>query len=143
MLNSVINRFELQPGQWITFEDFQKPIPNQLQGPFKVINRNDAMLDPCRCFLMNLEGNLLDYCPRLSTLADAELPFTYFVRVQKIEKISEQLGEKFQIVQEYAIEHVKGLSRCKYFEKGFDPTNDHFQLTGLQIREKYNLTLIE
>ncbi len=43
---TVIDRHSLMPGQWVAFSHEEKELKKELQGPFKVINRDDAMFDP-------------------------------------------------------------------------------------------------
>ena len=138
---TVIDRHSLMPGQWVAFSHEEKELKKELQGPFKVINRDDAMMDYCRCFLMNVEGKLMDYCPRMGMLGLKDLPWGYTVKVYSKERIAQELGEKLESIQNNALDQLKWVAQHPYFGRGFDPEGSEKTLTGREIREKYGLTL--
>lgn len=121
---SNIDRYSLQPGQWVIFYHEENKVSREFAGPFKVIHRSDdGMLDKCRCNLMDIEGQLLDYCPRINMLDLTKLPFGYKVKAVSKEDIAKQLGEKIEGVRKSALDHLKKLSQSKYFEIGFNPND--------------------
>ena len=116
-----IGRFDLQPGNWIT-------IDGQI---FKVINRSDWSFDVCRCFLMDGDGQILDYCPRMSTLGFTKNVFSSSIMLQDVDEIKRDFGEeKFSFLQGKALEHLKRLAGSDDFDLGFDPLSDSAKPLG-------------
>jgi hypothetical protein len=75
-----IDALSLKVGQWVKFSTDVKPSTlteeqqkiYQGNRAFLVINRDDGMFDPCRCFLIDVNDELLyDYCPRMNSLGGA------------------------------------------------------------------------
>ena len=137
-----IGKYDLTPGLWVVFDHESEAIAKELKGPFKVINRDDSTpYDACRCFLMNFEGKLMDYAPRVNSLNHKHLPLRYQVKIVKREEIGKILGAKLDEVESKAFEHLKSLAEQDMIGKGFDPGDESVTLTGLAIREKFDLTL--
>ena len=102
MSSNVISFQGLRPGQWVIFTHDKGEISKKLQGPFKVINRHDAMYNLCRCVLMNVEGEPVDYWPGTGILGGKILPWECNVEVLSHERIAKELGEKMEEVQKKA-----------------------------------------
>jgi|GEM_PF-2721549 len=136
--NNYIRADALQPGQWVLFLDDGGQLLPKSPGPYKVINREDVWMDPCRCFLMNINGKLFDYCPRMCSLDLEDLPGRYKVKVVKEEMMTKVLGEKMKTIQEMAAELLKKLAfdHTKYFGNGFDPDGTDQKLSAAEIQEK-------
>ena len=100
----------LKPGQWVCFSG--EGISKELQGPFKVIKRDDFYGDEGRCELMDLDGKLFDYCPRMQTLGwglkHQQLPWNYSRKVVD-ESFVKEMSEKKENIQKKAIELLKSL----------------------------------
>lgn len=142
-MSSPINRYSLKPGQWVVFSHDKESVSKELVGPFKVISRDDAMLDTCFCFLMNVEGKLVGYCPNTCRLGLKDLPWGYNVKVIGKEEIRKTFEGKLEELQSKALGHLKDLAQHKYFGKGFNPDNETTTLSGKEIREKYGLSLLD
>lgn len=122
-MSSPIGRYSLMPGQWVTFGHDKKSVSEAQVGPFKVINRDDAFFDTCRCFLMNVEGKLVDYCPRMDMLGPKFLPNGYNVKVISEEEMTKNFDGKMEELQSKALGHLKDLAQYISFGKGFNPYN--------------------
>lgn len=118
---TAINRYDLKPGQWVVFSHDREEVQKELQGPFKVINRDDDRYDMCRCFLMNVEGRLVDYCPRMCILDLKSLPWGYTVKIVVNSDIAKALGASMATLHQKSIDHLKKLSQFPYFGYGFNP----------------------
>lgn len=137
----LIGQKDLQPGLWVTFsgenavrypppktkttkcdesEKTSEPLMISLFpkiGPFKVISREDGWGDSCRCYLMNLDGKLIDYRPSFFRLMDEEmsitaLPVDYKVYGYVTSKLVKELkGKEEEILAK--IKEAMKLPKCR------------------------------
>lgn len=140
-LTAEIGHFKLQPGQWVVINDTPSPKETKKYGPFKVINNDVALLDACRCFLMDKEGVLFDYCPRTGYLGNNFL-FNYKVRVIGKESLVKEFGNKLEEIEKKALEHLKQLAQKPHFGYGYNPDGYGF-LDAEEIKKKYGLVQTE
>ncbi len=137
-MSAYIGPESLVPGQWILFET--NTLSEDKKGPHKVISRLDAAFDPCCCNLMDFEGKLSYYCPRMMNLSLQQLG-NYKIQLIKSEEISNLLGTKAAQVQveNQAFAHLARLAKCKYFGKGYHPIGDGPSLKASQIKEWFDM----
>lgn len=144
---TTIGRYNLQPETWVIFDHDKKEIPNELKGrPFKVIKREDSSDYICRCFLMTIEGDRVEYCPKKGLLANEKLPLGYDVKVLDNKNFNKSLSkllskEQIEKIHENATNYLKELAQLERLGKGFDPNSSGKMLSGAEIGKKYGLTL--
>lgn len=133
---SEISRCSLQPGQWVIFDRFWGS-PQETLGPFKVICRaNGSLWRHCLCSLMDSKGRLIRYDGQSEELGSKELPIGYEVKVLSKNKIIETLSYKIEILNKYAIEHLKNAVKSRCFGKGFDPKNEAILLCRPALKRR-------
>jgi hypothetical protein len=91
-----VSRESLVPGVWISFHHDNQPIPSKAIGSFQIISRSDDPLDPCRCTLLNSQGQKIDYSPRMRMLGVATLPIGYHVKVLSREKMETSYQKRIE-----------------------------------------------
>ena len=142
MATSHVNYHSLQPGQWLLFKHKNT---GQTCGPFRVINRDNGFMDPCRCFLMGLDGELADYCPRVGSLYGKTIEgidtFKYNILELGPCDLSQFTSEVcMHTLDNKAIEHIKSLAQGEYMGYTYDPRDPTKRLHTEDVRELYNLS---
>lgn len=126
-MSGYIGMHGLRPTEWVVFEapKGKAPLKASLSGPFKVLDREDAPFDPCRCWLLDGTGLLNDYCPRVQTISHQELPGGYKVRLLTLQEVHETFLDKivrlealtFQDVARKSVEPVLADFPVKNLDK--------------------------
>lgn len=106
VLNSIatVNHRKLV-GQWVRFDSDMQTIPKELQNPYKIISYWGSLFDENRCVLMDIDGEVKDYCPRILQISSCHLPFMCSIRVLSKTAISEILGDTFNDLEAKASKH--------------------------------------
>lgn len=136
----------LQVGQWVSFGPPSSPsyIPSNfpeaealLRRPFKVITREDIMMDPCRCWLRDIDAKNYDYCPRMNSISLVNLPWGFsvllhspeesvkldHVRITLVEKyLPKELGELVKAYEDFSSKiEIEESGELYYFlEKAYE-----------------------
>ncbi len=130
--SSPIGKYDLQPGQWVILYSKKRA----QMGPFQVLSRGENYtFEPCRYFVMNMSGNLLNYYPRMNQLHSQDVS-SYEVRL--IDFQNKGLSRKFRELQKIAMGHIKNLAQQDdgYAGDLFDPS-DQTTRTAEQMRKKH------
>lgn len=135
----------LFPGHWIVFDITQGERKVSL-GPYRIITRTDSLFDAGRCFLMNLNGEFVDYSDEKHWLGRQELPKKscsefYAIRELSKEEIQGVLGDQIPRLQKKAIECLKQLAISGCVPNGFfNPDNENTLLSAEEVKQKYRLS---
>ena len=130
-LNSAIDPFSLQPGQWV-----------KITGNFyRVIERIEylRLAQPGMCWLMNLQGKIESFCPNTQELNEKFIE-TFSVELLSKENLKNELPN-FDEIEKKSVICLKKAVVFKFFDKGFNPDHEGEVLTGREIREKYKLEI--
>lgn len=96
----------LHVGQWIYFTAQEEKLSEASEKQqslydenrfFLVISRHDDMFDGCRCFIVDMDGNNHDYCPRMH-------------RIGYVDRI---WGDKVMLVDQEYVESIHGISEVQ------------------------------
>ncbi len=144
-VNCKIDRFSPQPGQWVAFYDMDSPtyyMPDLwLDGPFKVLSRDDRMFEICGCMFMNLKGKTISYTPRMGLLGDRFIGADFSIWRVNPETIEKDNPGRMDFLRGKSLEHLKDLFQdTDVWGRGFNPDDETTTLSGQQIREKYGLS---
>lgn len=101
---ATVNHRELV-GKWVRFDSHMQTIPKELQNPYKIISYWGSNLDDNRCVLMDINGKLKDYCPRVLLISSCHLPSKCSIRVLSKTAVSEMLGDTFKALEAKASMH--------------------------------------
>ncbi len=130
---------DIFPGQWIDFigGNLEKKFP----GPFKVLERDDFFWDSCRCYFMDQQGKLVDYCPRMKSLNGQPLSWDYQMML-----LSDEEVEKLHPIEELrqkALEQIKHLAQYNGPGRLYNPDDESKTMSRAQAREKYGIAITE
>ncbi len=150
--NVRIEANELRVNQWVQFLTSQDlsaaPVEQQeIYQPsrcFLVISRADALLDPCRCYLVDIAGKKYDYCPRVGSLGSTRLVEMGEIEVVSREDVELIHGvEKVYSVYKAAQMYLKELAKDLVKHPARIPDYFKFSATETEALQVLNRNLKE
>ncbi len=106
-----VNRFDLPQGKWVEIS-WEEKFQAQESHMFKIVTRQDdstPLMDYCRCWLLDLQGKLVDYYPGMSLLGGRRIPNFHVVILEDV-YVKERLGdEKFEYLESIACSEQQRL----------------------------------
>lgn len=153
---TLVNKFYLQPGQWIRFlptplvteddlevnEFISKDMISLdiIKMPFKVIGRVEQPSDFGRCVLMDVQGQLWPFSPSgQERFQGKKLPWHYRVIMFSKEECKGELRDLLNTLFEKSVLHLKSLTEESSIDYGFDPNNERRRLTTNQLKKQFNI----
>lgn len=140
---AVIGNHSLQPGQWVDFLDKKEKRIKEFSGPYLVISREDTVFKTSVCFLMTVEGQLVNYFSRERILKLKYLPLGYKLVAYSDEAILKKLKKEREVIEKKALAHVKAVAQFSDFGKVYDPENRGKLLSWSEVRERYRVSRAE